>query len=67
LRDLAGIVSGYSNLEYNLEAGARGERYSHFEKLLLQTDRGRGCDGGQQQCCGCYADLKFQWQRAEKL
>ncbi len=23
---LAGIVSGYSNLEYNLEAGARGER-----------------------------------------
>ena len=29
---LAGIVSGYSNLEYNLEAGARGERYSHFEK-----------------------------------
>ena len=33
---LAGIVSGYSNLEYNLEAGARGERYSHFEKLLCK-------------------------------
>ena len=27
----AEIVSGYSNLEYNLEAGRRGERYSHFE------------------------------------
>ena len=26
----AEIVSGYSNLEYNLEAGRRGERYSHF-------------------------------------
>jgi len=33
---LAGIVSGYSNLEYNLEAGTRGERYSHFEKLLCK-------------------------------
>ena len=33
---LAGIVSGYSNLEYNLEVGARGERYSHFEKLLCK-------------------------------
>ena len=29
-------MSGYSNLEYNLEAGARGERYSHFEKLLCK-------------------------------
>ena len=33
---LAALVSGYSNLEYNLEAGARGERYSHFEKLLCR-------------------------------
>ena len=30
---LADIVSGYSNLEYNLEEGRRGERYAHFEKL----------------------------------
>ena len=27
---------GYSNLEYDLEAGRRGERYSHFEKLLCR-------------------------------
>lgn len=33
---LADIVSGYSNLEYNLEAGKRGERYSHFEKLICR-------------------------------
>ena len=33
---LADIVTGYSNLEYNLEAGKRGERYSHFEKLLCK-------------------------------
>lgn len=31
-----GLVTGYSNLEYNLEAGRRGERYSHFEKLLCK-------------------------------
>lgn len=33
---LADIVSGYSNLEYNLEEGRRGERYAHFEKLLTR-------------------------------
>ena len=33
---LADIVSGYSNLEYDLEAGKRGERYSHFEKLVCK-------------------------------
>ena len=30
------LVSGYSNLEYDLDAGKRGERYSHFEKLLCR-------------------------------
>ena len=30
------LAAGYSNLEYNLEAGKRGERYSHFEKLLCK-------------------------------
>lgn len=33
---LQDIVTGYSNLEYNLEEGRRGERYSHFEKLLCK-------------------------------
>ena len=36
MRRAANLVSGYSNLEYNLEAGRRGERYSHFEKLLCR-------------------------------
>ena len=36
LKKAADIVSGYSNLEYNLEAGKRGERYSHFEQLLCR-------------------------------
>lgn len=36
MRRLSAIATGYSNLEYNLEAGRRGERYSHFEKLLCK-------------------------------
>ncbi len=36
MRRLTAIATGYSNLEYNLEAGHRGERYSHFEKLLCK-------------------------------
>ena len=30
------LVTGYSNLEYDLEAGARGSRYSHFEKIVTK-------------------------------
>ena len=30
------LVTGYSNLEYDLEAGARGSRYSHFEKIITE-------------------------------
>ena len=33
---LAHIASGYCNLEYDLEEGKRGERYSHFEELLCR-------------------------------
>ena len=33
---LSDIVTSYSNLEYNLEDGKRGERYSHFEKLICK-------------------------------
>lgn len=36
IKHIAEIATGYSNLEYNLEAGKRGERYSHFEELLCK-------------------------------
>ena len=36
MEHIAEIATGYSNLEYNLEAGKRGERYSHFEELLCK-------------------------------
>lgn len=30
------LVTGYSNLEYDLEEGKRGSRYSHFEKIVTK-------------------------------
>ncbi|WP_312699498.1 L-seryl-tRNA(Sec) selenium transferase [Sedimentibacter sp.] len=30
------LVTGYSNLEYNLKDGVRGSRYSHFEKAVTK-------------------------------
>ena len=30
------VASGYSNLEYNLESGERGSRYSHVESLICE-------------------------------
>ena len=33
---VASVATGYSNLEYDLEEGKRGERYSHFEELLCK-------------------------------
>ena len=36
MEHIAQIATGYSNLEYDLEAGKRGERYAHFEELLCK-------------------------------
>lgn len=36
MKNVARIASGYSNLEYDLEAGRRGSRYSHVEDLLCR-------------------------------
>lgn len=30
------LVTGYSNLEYDLEVGKRGSRYSHFEEIITK-------------------------------
>ena len=40
---LSDIVTSYSNLEYNLEEGRRGERYSHFEKLICKITGAESC------------------------
>ncbi|MCC3870366.1 L-seryl-tRNA(Sec) selenium transferase [Terrisporobacter mayombei] len=39
---LSEVVTSYSNLEYNLEEGKRGERYSHFEKLICKITGAEG-------------------------
>ena len=36
MKHILSVASGYSNLEYNLEMGKRGERYAHFESLLCK-------------------------------
>lgn len=42
-RRISEIVTGYSNLEYDLEKGERGERYSHFSKLLCRLTGAEAC------------------------
>ncbi len=34
--DIKTIITGYSNLEYDIENGMRGERYSHFEDVVCR-------------------------------
>jgi L-seryl-tRNA(Ser) seleniumtransferase len=36
LRAIQSVAEGYSNLEFDLETGTRGYRYSHIEQLLVQ-------------------------------
>lgn len=36
LRRAADLAGGYSNLEFDLETGKRGERSTHFERILCQ-------------------------------
>lgn len=36
------IASNYSNLEYDLERGVRGSRYSHLEEIVCQITGGEG-------------------------
>lgn len=36
LPGLEAVAARYSNLEYNLESGRRGSRYSHVEEILLE-------------------------------
>lgn len=36
LREIELVSSGYSNLEYDLEKGERGERYSHLEDIIVK-------------------------------
>jgi L-seryl-tRNA(Ser) seleniumtransferase len=37
LNEIAPIVTGYCNLEYNLESGKRGSRYDHLERLMREA------------------------------
>ena len=49
LERVRAVASGYSNLEYDLSAGARGSRHTHLGGAPGRAHRGRGGDGGEQQ------------------
>ncbi len=36
IRNMAAVGSGYTNLEYDLEAGMRGKRHVHLKRLLVR-------------------------------
>lgn len=36
LDDIRDVAAGYSNLEYDIEKGARGQRYSHLDSIITK-------------------------------
>ncbi|MEE9523621.1 MAG: L-seryl-tRNA(Sec) selenium transferase [Thermodesulfovibrionales bacterium] len=43
LENVVKIAEGYSNLEYDLEKGHRGKRYSHIKELIQETTGAEDC------------------------
>ncbi len=40
---MTSVATGYSNLEYDLNAGARGSRHQHFERVLQRLTGAEAC------------------------
>lgn len=43
MENMSKVSTGYSNLEYNLETGERGSRYSHLSKLINKITGAEDC------------------------
>jgi len=43
LENVFAIAEGYSNLEYDLEAGRRGKRYAHIKKIINEITGAEDC------------------------
>ena len=57
---------GYSNLEYDLEAGSRGSRQDHLAAAAARADRRGGRDRRQQQRRRRPARASPPWRRAAR-
>ena len=42
-RQMTAVATGYSNLEYDLDGGARGSRHQHFERVLQRLVGAEAC------------------------
>ena len=49
LAAVAGVARGYSNLEYDLDAGERGSRHAHVSDLLARLTGAEAAHGREQQ------------------
>jgi len=45
--ELVPLMTGYTNLELDLESGKRGSRYGHFEENLCRVTGAEGCGGSK--------------------
>ena len=60
------VGGGYSNLEFDLDTGARGSRSDHCRALASRRDRGRGCAGGEQRRRRAACSPSTRWRRAAR-
>ena len=69
LQRIVEVGRGYSNLEFDLAKGERGQRYDHVSSLNLRPHRSRRCVNRQQQCRGRFAGSQHsgRWKRGNRI
>ena len=53
------VAENYNNLEYDIEKGSRGSRYSHIEEILIKITGAEAANGGKQQCSSSNACARY--------
>ncbi len=63
---MAAVARGYTNLEYDLDAGTRGSRLTHCARAAARTHRRRRRAGGQQLRVGAGARAEHAGRRPRR-